>query len=718
MPTAKFDADFSSFLQAIDQAKGKLVEMSAGADTVGQRFNDMVANLSGRALLQEATMLTVAVDQIGGAAKLTASELETVGNKANEAVEKMKAMGYEVPKGLADLAKATEANVTATTDWSSAISTLQGVLGAFGIQTTINGVIAFAQSVISAGAEIQKLKDQTGLTGAEVQKLQFIAGQTGSSVEGMTTAISNLQARIGSGDTAAIGALKRFGITAEEFKNQSPLESLTKLAEGFQNITTQTDRADAARDLFGKGWQNMVPTLLADIKKLGDEAPIMADKYQKSLEQIGNDWAKLKAKIVVEGAEMIQGFKDSHERLRQVTGGMTQDEAAALVAQITGVANALKTLDQNRPKDIELVPNIKATTLSLAEEKQIADQLTKSAIDLAYATDQANKSNAAWYDVMVSTATATDDWRATLAGLSDETKAYINYELDLGVKMETLATALGLTAEQTRALTMARNEAKESAAASLALEQQWATATAAGYDAIEKKTAEYNDFVMKSEMDATEYKVSQVWARAQAEMAGFKGNLTQREAYNNAVMQLAYAEEQGIRDAADRAAAASDDAMKRSINAASSALNAWYTALEVINGEVVNATVGHGPTAPGTTPIDRGQTVGGLSGVHPGGSIGAVSGATVLGNTDPRVIGLMGQGYTAGEAAAIVGGYGGMISIPVGQRQTALAQAGGLGNVAININGTVLGSKDEIARVVGDSLTDLLRRQGYTLPGR
>jgi hypothetical protein len=38
--------------------------------------------------------------------------------------------------------------------------------------------------------------------------------------------------------------------------------------------------------------------------------------------------------------------------------------------------------------------------------------------------------------------------------------------------------------------------------------------------------------------------------------------------------------------------------------------------------------------------------------------------------------------------------------------------------VNITINGSVLGSKDEIARVVGDSLTDFMRRNGYTLPGR
>jgi hypothetical protein len=116
-----------------------------------------------------------------------------------------------------------------------------------------------------------------------------------------------------------------------------------------------------------------------------------------------------------------------------------------------------------------------------------------------------------------------------------------------------------------------------------------------------------------------------------------------------------------------------------------------------------------------TIGIDRGQTIGGLSGVHPGGMLGG-GGAALA--SDPRTIGLMGMGYTPSEAAAIAGGYGGMISIPFGQRQTALAQAGGLGNVNIAINGSVLGSKDEIARAVGDSLSDLLRRQGYTLPGR
>src|SRR6185369_8035542 len=113
--TAKFQADFSSFIQAIDKAEVALVDFGKGAGKVESSLNRMVDNFSGRKLVQEASLMTIAVEKAGGVAKLTAQEIERVGAKANEAADKMKRLGYEVPAGLKKLADETK-NASVETD--------------------------------------------------------------------------------------------------------------------------------------------------------------------------------------------------------------------------------------------------------------------------------------------------------------------------------------------------------------------------------------------------------------------------------------------------------------------------------------------------------------------------------------------------------------------------------------------------------------------------
>src|SRR4029077_7480166 len=95
---------------------------------------------------------------------------------------------------------------TSTSSWSGALSTMNGVLGAFGVQLSVGAVVSFAQSILDAGDHIQKMADQTSLSTDEVQRLMFISSQTGTSVETMVGAIQNLQQRLPGGVHGAVGA--------------------------------------------------------------------------------------------------------------------------------------------------------------------------------------------------------------------------------------------------------------------------------------------------------------------------------------------------------------------------------------------------------------------------------------------------------------------------------------------------------------------------------
>ena len=180
--TATFKADFQDFFKAVEKAEDVLVDLSKGANKVDASLKRMVDGFSGRKLVQEATLTAAAVEAIGGTSKLTEKELARVSAQATEAANKLRALGKDVPPGIQKLADAT-LNVGEAAKKSTSL------LSGMGLQLakmfTIAAVVAFGKQVLTAGDQIQKMADQTGLTVEEVQKLQHIAGQSGTSIESL-----------------------------------------------------------------------------------------------------------------------------------------------------------------------------------------------------------------------------------------------------------------------------------------------------------------------------------------------------------------------------------------------------------------------------------------------------------------------------------------------------------------------------------------------------
>jgi hypothetical protein len=83
--TAKFVADFSSFYDAVRKADAQLVDLSQRAGGAEKALNRMVDNFSGRRLVQDAHLMSEAVERVGGVSRLTGTELQRVAAQAREA---------------------------------------------------------------------------------------------------------------------------------------------------------------------------------------------------------------------------------------------------------------------------------------------------------------------------------------------------------------------------------------------------------------------------------------------------------------------------------------------------------------------------------------------------------------------------------------------------------------------------------------------------------
>src|SRR5262252_4073842 len=114
MPTAKFIGDFSSFSTAVDQANVALTSFGQGAADVEVKLKRMADSVSGRVMIQQATLMAEAVYAVGDASTLTEKQLQSLGARAQEAVAKMQKLGLDVPDNLQKLADAAKAAETET----------------------------------------------------------------------------------------------------------------------------------------------------------------------------------------------------------------------------------------------------------------------------------------------------------------------------------------------------------------------------------------------------------------------------------------------------------------------------------------------------------------------------------------------------------------------------------------------------------------------------
>ena len=159
--TANFEADFTSFYDAVQKAVVELDGFEKGAARAGQSLDAMASRFSGETVIKNATLMAEAVERLGGVSKLTDAELERVGKTAGEAVEKMSALGLEVPKNLRDLADATKQTGDETKDLSVKVTdlvasylTAEAIIK--GVEAAYHLLVDSFQAVITAASEAEE----------------------------------------------------------------------------------------------------------------------------------------------------------------------------------------------------------------------------------------------------------------------------------------------------------------------------------------------------------------------------------------------------------------------------------------------------------------------------------------------------------------------------------------------------------------------------------
>lgn len=578
MPTARFEADFSGFISAIDASKIALVNFNTGAQDVEKTLNAMTDQFSGRQVIQEASLMVVAIEKLGGVSTLTAAELQQVGAKADEAAQKLRAMGSDVPEGIQKYADAAKNATESTEGWLTGVDILKEALGAIGVTASMAAVIEWVKSLGEAALQIENLALRLQTTTSEVQKFQDIAEATGVPMTKLTSSIQTLQEKLGKDDDKGLAkAFDDLGLSMEAMKDETPFQIFQQIATALDGVKDATQRAEDARLIFGTGWKQLLPALSVDVKKTTGDVQEMTgatvDFFAKT--KVGFDawWTSFKNAAANTIPELI-GLD---------TGAQ---ELAAAVKAIPPIGDKL-------PKPEALKP----LTTSLAD-------LTQTSKDMTVELTAQQKGWDDWKKAVAAVETQTADWHQTLAGLDGAVVESAEHLLQLGVKVKDVQTYFELSDAAMVALQKDMKEWKPivdafqaAADATKTWQQRLAELSpeviegakyyltlglsvkdvslimqqsvkdieavkegmkeqASGVKALQQVQAEYDDYIKKTTMDTYEYQIQKIQDHAAEQKKAFKGEVEDRITFNNTIDALTTAQVATVTAAGVKAAQA------------------------------------------------------------------------------------------------------------------------------------------------------------------
>lgn len=264
-----FVADFSSFQAAVDQSVAKLVDFSAGSDRVQASLNKMVDSFSGVKVIQQATLMTQAIADLGGATTLTASEQGKVNDVVEAGIAKYAALGQQAPQAMLDLAAATEKS---SGGFLAGIPLVDGFVAALSAQK----ILEFGESLLSTASQIENLSRATGLSTTAVQQFGYVGAGFGVTMDEMARGVSDLSTKLINGNNGAVGAIGYLGLSVKDLLAEGPAQAFSDVAEALSRVQDPMQQSALGADLFGSKLALILLPALKDLPASIAAVPALA----------------------------------------------------------------------------------------------------------------------------------------------------------------------------------------------------------------------------------------------------------------------------------------------------------------------------------------------------------------------------------------------------------------------------------------------------------
>lgn len=499
----------------IAELKKNLAEGGDAIQVTTAGMQKLAGSLDGSRLFQQANNIVAAVNQIGGASKLTESEQARLNATLERALEKYAAMGKTAPTGMRELADQTKQADTASSGLSDTVKQLAvGFAAMFSARAAFN----FVADTIAEASALQDLSNETRIG---VEELQIMAGamsEFGVDADTLGKALYKLSKGIAGGDESVAHGLAMMGISLKDVEGLNGQELFLKIENGLSKLQGGL-RDTAASELYGDrlgaamaGASEGIEGAMETWKRLNHvasgESVAALDQYGEAIDRAKKSLSSMAADMIGPVAQGFNVLTDASDKgaskwdifvamtkdflatnlaagastshlatlLDQVnqktlaaaaaTGGAadaSRDRAKALTAEEQAVAflstvqeNATVKLTAAQREHLSILKDLGALNAKNAEGIGVsAAQYAKYTAEVTKAEAAAKKIAAAqekFAAAMAELNVAGMGWQGTLDGINGGTVEAIKYYLQAGVSQAALAEAYGLTATQVKAV--------------------------------------------------------------------------------------------------------------------------------------------------------------------------------------------------------------------------------------------------------------------------
>lgn len=446
--TAKFQADFSSFSDAVTKAERQLADFSKGAGTVEKSLAKMTDSFSGRKVVQEAALMARAIEDAGGVATLTAKQLEQAGNKAAEAAEKMQKLGIGVPQNLQNIIDAARpasgifqqlgSQVAAT---AAGFITGQAVIN--GVSAAFHALVGTAQGAIEFASHLDDLSKATNINIESLQALGFAGKRVGLDLDDISNTVGQLAKRIATGDASAVGAIQSLGLNFQTLRSQKPEDLFITVGNAINRIQDPIAQAGIGAELFGKKYQDalrLVKDGLAETMQAAkDQNAVISEENVKALDAFGDAVGDLTIKVKVLAADALAPMV---MWLQKIVSG----------AQLVKSQDFINSDQQHQLEQFGLV---------LGATKEAGLGLGRTLTIVGDGAKQIASGNGAVLTSIDLLTNRIKAQQAEWAGLSATDREQISLRLNLQQSEKDIATAMGLSVETIKRYAEARRQASE-----------------------------------------------------------------------------------------------------------------------------------------------------------------------------------------------------------------------------------------------------------------
>lgn len=271
-------------------AQKSLENLRATMDTITKAQQD-IAN--------RASLAAQGLEAIGGAGKLTDSQLKAVNKTLQDGLSAFRALGQEAPDQLKQVADAVESAAKPMDSLNTkiiAIGSLVGNLLANAIAGTVTTLIEAGKETFRYADQLENLSAATGISVEGLQRLENIGVTAGVTTETLANAVEQLQKHLD--DPAAINAIERMGLNYAHIRELSPEQQFLAIAQAVAGIQDRVVQANTGAELFAKTWSSIAPAIKGDVEKAANSVQTLSAEEVDALDALGDAWDRvwLKAK--------------------------------------------------------------------------------------------------------------------------------------------------------------------------------------------------------------------------------------------------------------------------------------------------------------------------------------------------------------------------------------------------------------------------------------